>query len=39
MAGAEPDPITILAGALARTDLAEREAYLDRTCGRDTPLL
>jgi hypothetical protein len=33
MPDAKPGLITILAGALARTDLGEQNAYLDYTCG------
>jgi serine/threonine protein kinase/tetratricopeptide (TPR) repeat protein len=38
MPDAKPSLITILAGALARTDPAEQNAYLDRTCGVGTAL-
>ena len=38
MPNANPGLITILAGALAQTDPAERDAYLDRACGDNTAL-
>jgi serine/threonine protein kinase/tetratricopeptide (TPR) repeat protein len=38
MPDAKPSLITILAGALARTDPVEQNAYLDRTCGVGTAL-